>query len=73
MHHIAGDMWSFDLLLGEFQALYPRKWSKLVNSRQKQPQILGMKIKPMQIFSNGSQKCYLVPGEKNSGNIGNNN
>ncbi|MCA2665784.1 MAG: amino acid adenylation domain-containing protein [Microcystis sp. M114S2] len=23
MHHIAGDMWSYDLLLREFQALYP--------------------------------------------------
>ncbi|MCZ8026906.1 MAG: amino acid adenylation domain-containing protein, partial [Microcystis sp. M53603_WE2] len=23
MHHIAGDMWSYDLLLSEFQALYP--------------------------------------------------
>ncbi len=22
MHHIAGDMWSFDLLLSEFQDLY---------------------------------------------------
>lgn len=25
MHHIAGDMWSFDLLLSEFQALYPKE------------------------------------------------
>ncbi|WP_222930911.1 non-ribosomal peptide synthetase [Microcystis aeruginosa] len=25
MHHIAGDMWSYDLLLSEFQALYPEE------------------------------------------------
>ncbi|RCJ25078.1 hypothetical protein A6770_28095 [Nostoc minutum NIES-26] len=25
MHHIAGDMWSFDLLLSEFQALYTKE------------------------------------------------
>ncbi|MFM8307935.1 MAG: non-ribosomal peptide synthetase [Microcystis aeruginosa] len=25
MHHIASDMWSYDLLLSEFQALYPRE------------------------------------------------
>jgi amino acid adenylation domain-containing protein/non-ribosomal peptide synthase protein (TIGR01720 family) len=25
MHHIAGDMWSFDLLLSEFQALYAKE------------------------------------------------
>ncbi|NCQ89332.1 MAG: amino acid adenylation domain-containing protein [Microcystis aeruginosa LG13-03] len=25
MHHIAGDMWSYDLLLSEFQSLYPEE------------------------------------------------
>ncbi|GDZ93324.1 amino acid adenylation domain-containing protein [Planktothrix agardhii CCAP 1459/11A] len=29
MHHIAGDMWSFDLLLGEFQTLYTNEIKRI--------------------------------------------
>ncbi|MEH2230338.1 MAG: non-ribosomal peptide synthase/polyketide synthase [Nostoc sp.] len=35
MHHIAGDMWSFDLLLSEFQALYTNEIEQ-VSQQQKE-------------------------------------
>ncbi|MBW4684065.1 MAG: amino acid adenylation domain-containing protein [Komarekiella atlantica HA4396-MV6] len=35
MHHIAGDMWSFDILLSEFQALYVNEIEQ-VNQEQKE-------------------------------------
>jgi len=36
MHHIAGDMWSIDLLLSEFQALYTNEIEQ-VSQEQKEP------------------------------------
>ncbi|MBW4597352.1 MAG: amino acid adenylation domain-containing protein [Brasilonema angustatum HA4187-MV1] len=38
MHHIAGDLWSFDLLLSEFQTLYAREIEQV---SQKQTQVVA--------------------------------
>lgn len=62
MHHIAGDMWSFDLLLREFQALYPREVEEV---RQPQTEAAPNSLSENKTYANFVQwQAAMLSGTK---------
>lgn len=73
MHHIASDMWSFDLLLSEFQSLYPREVEQV---SQQQTETAPDSWNENKTYANFLQwQAAMLSGTRgeNCGNIGNNN